>query len=228
MKRSEINHEIREAEAFFRLHKFHLPEFASWTTREWKTRGEEIREIVDCRLGWDVTDFGRGDFRQQGLLLFTIRNGINNSEKYSKPYAEKIMISRAGQVTLMHCHETKCEDIINRGGGKLIFELYHRKANTTELDNTPVTLVRDGERITLPAGEKLFLMPGESITLPPNLFHKFYAETDADVLIGEVSSVNDDHTDNVFHEVQLRFPEIEEDEPPYRLMVGDYENFIGR
>ena len=71
-------------------------------------------------------------------------------------------------------------------------------------------------------------MPGESITLPPNLFHKFYAETDADVLIGEVSSVNDDHTDNVFHEVQLRFPEIEEDEPPYRLMVGDYENFIGR
>ena len=109
------------------------------------------RNLLDCRLGWDVTDFGRGDFRRQGLLLFTIRNGINNSEKYSKPYAEKIMISRAGQVTLMHCHETKCEDIINRGGGKLIFELYHRKANTTELA---------GRRKTVPyAGRKHYSAP---------------------------------------------------------------------
>ena len=225
MKRSEINTLIKEAEAFFAKHNFKLPKFGSWTLEDWQSHGKEIEEIFDCQLGWDVTDFGRGNFNKEGLLLFTIRNGVNNSTKYTKKYAEKIMISKANQVTLMHCHETKTEDIINRAGGTLIFELYNRVGNTTELDTTPVTLVKDGEKITIPAGEKLYLSPGESITLEPNVFHKFYAGNDGDVLIGEVSSVNDDHTDNVFHEKQLRFPEIEEDEAPYRYMVEDYSVF---
>ena len=45
------------------------------------------------------------------------------------------------------------------------------------------------------------------------------------MLIGEVSCVNDDHNDNVFHEPQLRFPDIEEDEEPYRLLVCDYRKY---
>ena len=225
MKRSEINQEIKAAEEFFAKHNFKLPKFAQWNKEDWEACGEESEEIFDCQLGWDVTDFGRNDFKNQGLLLFTIRNGVNNSSKYTKKYAEKIMISRSNQVTLMHCHETKTEDIINRAGGTLVFELYNRIPNTRFLDTTPVTLVKDGTKITVNAGEKLYLSPGESITLEPNVFHKFYADSDGDVLIGEVSSVNDDHTDNVFHEEQLRFPEIEEDVPPYRYMVGDYSNF---
>ena len=168
-----------------------------------------------------VTDFGRGNFPKEGLLLFTIRNGLAGSSVYTKPYAEKIMISRSEQVTLMHCHVSKTEDIINRGGGRLIFELYNRRGDAVELDYTPVTVSRDGERITVPAGTKLFLEPGQSLTLTPNLFHKFYGELGGDVMVGEVSAVNDDHNDNIFLEPQLRFPVIEEDEPPYRLLVSD-------
>ena len=222
MKRSEINREIRRAEEFFASFQFRLPPFASYTPAEWTRRGAEIREILDCELGWDLTDFGRGDFAREGLLLFTVRNGKIGSAEYPKPYAEKIMISRSEQVTLMHCHVAKTEDIINRGGGRLVFELFNRKGNTTELDDSPVTVSRDGERITLPAGSKLVLEPGQSLTLTPGLFHKFYGEKGGDVMIGEVSAVNDDHNDNVFYEPQRRFPLIEEDEAPYRLLVGDY------
>ncbi|MCI5779645.1 MAG: D-lyxose/D-mannose family sugar isomerase [Lentisphaeria bacterium] len=221
MKRSEINREIRLAEEFFASFQFKLPPFAAYKPEDWRKHGSEIREIFDCELGWDLTDFGRGDFRRIGLLLFTIRNGKINSPVYTKPYAEKIMISRSEQVTLMHCHESKTEDIINRGGGRLVFELFNRKGSAVELDDTPVTVSRDGESVTIAAGEKLYLEPGQSITLKPNLFHKFYAEAGSDVMIGEVSAVNDDHNDNVFHEPQLRFPVIEEDEPPYRLLVSD-------
>ncbi len=218
MKRSEVNREIREAEAFFASMGFALPKFAFRKPEEWNGNGE----IRDCQLGWDLTDFGRGDFRREGLLLFTLRNGIAGSERYPKAYAEKIMISRSEQKTLMHCHLNKREDIINRGGGNLVFELYNREGDSKNLASTPVELDRDGERITVPAGELLVLSPGESITLTPNLFHSFWAEGGGDVLIGEVSSVNDDHNDNVFHGTQRRFPAIEEDEAPYRLLVSDY------
>lgn len=223
MKRSEINREIRLAEEFFARHNFKLPKFASWSMDDWNNQNkEEIAEIFDCNLGWDITDFGRGDFRKYGLMLFTIRNGVTGSELYPKKYAEKIMISRSNQLTLMHCHVLKTEDIINRAGGRLVFELYNRKGNTTELDDTPVKLVLDGRKITIPAGGKVVLDPGESLTLTPNVFHQFYAEEGDDVMIGEVSSVNDDHTDNVFYEPQLRFPGVEEDEVIYRRTVMDY------
>jgi D-lyxose ketol-isomerase len=42
------------------------------------------------------------------------------------------------------------------------------------------------------------------------------------VLLGEVSQCNDDKTDNRFHDNIGRFPDIEEDEPPYRLLCGEY------
>ena len=221
MKRSEINREIRLAEEFFASFQFKLPPFAAYSPDDWKKHGREIDEIIDCELGWDLTDFGSGDFRKVGLLLFTIRNGRIGSSVYRKPYAEKIMISRSEQVTLMHCHVSKTEDIINRGGARLVFELYNRRGNEVALDDTPVTVSRDGEKIVVPAGEKLYLEPGQSLTLTPNLFHKFYGEKGGDVMIGEVSAVNDDHNDNIFLETLPRFPKIEEDEPPYRLIVGD-------
>ena len=228
MKRSEINKEIKRAEEFFASFNFRLPKFASWTLEDWNQHGDEIQEIFDCELGWDLTDFGRGDYEKEGLLLFTIRNGVLGSAQYSKPYAEKLMISRSEQVTVMHCHASKQEDIINRGGGRLVFELYNRKGDTLELDDTPVEVVRDGEKLVIPAGGKIILEPGESITLCRNVFHKFYAEKGSDVMIGEVSCVNDDHNDNIFHEPQLRFPVIEEDEAPYRLLVCDYKNYLAK
>ena len=139
MKRSEINNEIRQAEEFFASFQFKLPKFACWTPAEMRARRNDpkYREIFECNLGWDLTDFGKGKFREEGLFLFTIRNGITGSTRYPKPYAEKIMISRSNQLTLTHCHEFKREDIINRGGGRLVFELFNRKGNTgAELNNS--------------------------------------------------------------------------------------------
>ncbi len=68
------------------------------------------------------------------------------------------------------------------------------------------------------------LTPGESITLYQGLYHKFYGEPGkGKVLVGEVSAVNDDHTDNRFHPEVGRFPEIEEDEAPAYLLTKDYK-----
>ncbi len=39
---------------------------------------------------------------------------------------------------------------------------------------------------------------------------------------GEVSQCNDDNTDNRFNPPVGRFPAIEEDEPPYRLLCNEY------
>ena len=67
------------------------------------------------------------------------------------------------------------------------------------------------------------LTPGMSISIPPRLYHDFEVEPGTGpVLIGEVSAVNDDQSDNRFLPPVGRFPSIEEDEPPYRLLCTEY------
>jgi D-lyxose ketol-isomerase len=77
----------------------------------------------------------------------------------------------------------------------------------------------------MPAGSTLRLAPGESVTLLPGVWHAFWGEG-GDVLIGEVSTVNDDETDNVFASPIGRFAAIEEDEPPTHLLVSDYAAWL--
>jgi hypothetical protein len=169
-----------------------------------------------------VTDLGSGDFRTTGLVLFTLRNGLAGDPCYPKAYAEKIMIVGDGQLVLTHHHVLKTEDIINRGGGVLVLKL-HNAAPDDRLADTPVTFSTDGRRVTVPAGTEVSLSPGESITLPPRLYHSFWGGREGGtVLVGEVSTVNDDRSDNRYLEPQSRFPSIEEDEPPVHLLVGDY------
>ncbi len=117
MKRSEVNQIIRDGLEFCRRVNFHLPPFAAWTLQDWETRGHEFDEIRDNMLGWDVTDFGLGNFAEKGLLVFTIRNGNAQLDKCIKPYAEKLLIIRERQITPYHFHYFKMEDNINRGGG---------------------------------------------------------------------------------------------------------------
>jgi len=226
MKRSEINKILKESLSFVEMMNFHLPPFAHWSLDDWKSKGEEYDEIRDNMLGWDITDFGRGDFYREGLVLFTIRNGNLNIKKYKKPYAEKILIVREEQITPFHFHWSKMEDIINRGGGTVLIQLY----NSTEdgdLADTPVLISMDGRNYTVPAGTTVRLTPGESITLFPGVYHKFWGEKGEGLtLLGEVSSVNDDNIDNRFLEKTGRFPEIEEDEPPFRLLVIDYRKGV--
>ncbi|HOJ11172.1 MAG TPA: D-lyxose/D-mannose family sugar isomerase [Clostridiales bacterium] len=222
MKRSELNIIMQDAISFMETMNFKLPPFAYWSPDEWRNRGMEYDEIRDNMLGWDITDFGSGNFRKTGLFLFTIRNGNSNSDKYSKPYAEKIMIVEEEQVTPFHFHWNKMEDIINRGGGNLLIQLYN-PTKDGKFSNEQVRVSVDGRNYYVDAGSIIRITPGESISLPLRQYHKFWGEKGAGkVLVGEVSKVNDDRTDNRFYEDIGRFPEIEEDEPPLYLLCNEY------
>jgi D-lyxose ketol-isomerase len=222
MKRSEINAIIRDADAFLCLSGFYLPPFAYWTPEDWQSKREVAHEIIDRRLGWDVTDFGQGDYRNVGLCVVTLRNGnpANLTTHRGKTYAEKILIVDPGQVTPMHFHRVKMEDIINRGGGNLVLQLYNSSPDQG-LDFSDVVINTDGLERTIQAGGHLILRPGESITIPQYCYHTFWAE-ESRTLVGEVSLVNDDNLDNRFYEQMDRFSNVEEDELPYRLLVSDY------
>jgi len=224
MKRSEINTIIANGVSFLHEMGFLLPPFASWSAADWRSKGPEVSEIVAAQLGWDITDFGRGDFGRVGLLLFTIRNGSLAGARPTpgRTYAEKILIVRENQITPTHYHRQKMEDIINRGGGNLIIQLWNSLTDGS-LADTPVLVGIDGVRVALPAGGTVALKPGESVCLPPRLYHKFWGEPGrGPVLVGEVSSVNDDRVDNVFHEMVGRFPAVEEDAEPRHLLTLDY------
>ncbi len=226
MKRSTVNEIIREADTFIRSFGYTLPPFAYLSPQEMKS--QRPKGIIDSRLGWDITDYGRGKFDELGLFLFTVRNGhaADLSVGRGMLYAEKIMVSRKDQLSPMHRHIIKAEDIINRGGGKLVLELFMSDKGGNIDREAIVSVTCDGVERSLAPGGLLKLDPGESVTLLPGVWHAFWAE-DKDVLIGEVSTVNDDRTDNVFAEPIDRFSKIEENEAPIHLLVSDYEDFFG-
>jgi D-lyxose ketol-isomerase len=223
MKRSEINEILKTNVKFISDMKFHLPPFAFWGKQEWKDKDERYNEIRDAMLGWDITDFGYGDFKRIGLLMFTIRNGGLNDPRYPKPYAEKLLISEENQVTPYHYHYQKMEDIINRGGGNLLVQVYNSTPEGMLDKESMVMVYKDGFCDKVSAGTIIRLTPGESITLQPRLYHSFWGEEGTGkVLIGEVSKVNDDRVDNHFLESTGRFPSIEEDAEPLYLLYQDY------
>lgn len=218
MKRSAINQYIQEAIRFFRENHFHLPEWVLWSPGQWETKDSDYDEVRLNQLGWDVTDFGKGNFLREGLTLVTIRNG--NVLRDKKSYCEKIMMVRQGQVTPIHYHWKKMEDIINRGGGVLCMKLW-KASETDGLSTDDYQVSMDGVRVTGKAGEVVRLLPGRSICFEPYLYHTFWAEG-GDCLVGEVSTVNDDVNDNRFYEELGRFSSIEEDEPAKFVLCNEY------
>ena len=224
MKRSEINRALREMEAMIREHRFCLPAFASFTPEDWKSKGHEWDEVRDNMLGWDITDFGMGDFDKVGFSLFTIRNGnLKKQDIYKKTYAEKLLYLKEGQYALNHFHWYKMEDIINRGGGNLLIRVHNALPDESVDRESDVTVHVDGETRVVPAGTQICLEPGMSLTITQRLYHDFEVQPGTgNVLIGEVSQCNDDNNDNRFSTPAGRFPAIEEDEPPYRLLCNEY------
>jgi len=220
VKRSQINALIKNTIEWLKERNVSLPPFAYWTPADWAAKGHEYDEIRENMLGWDITDYGRGDFNKVGLLLFTLRNGNLSNSHYAKPYAEKMLISQVGQLSPNHFHWNKMEDIINRGGGTLLLQLWN-STNDEALAGTDVTVRIDGKLCTVSAGAEVFLKPGESITLTPGMYHLFTA-VEEKVMAWEVSMVNDDNTDNRFYETQMRFTDIEEDEPAEYLLCNEY------
>ena len=222
MQRSEVNGYLAEAMAFFKAQRFYLPPFACWSPEHWAALGAAGDYIRLRGLGWDVTDFGSGKFEQIGLGLFTLRNGLIGDA--SKIFAEKIMMVRVNQRTPFHFHFQKTEDIINRGGGRLVIELYNSDPRG-KFAATDVTVRCDGLERTVSPGGRVILEPGESITLVPGLYHSFFA-THSHTMVGEVSSVNDDTKDNRFYEPLPRFTHIDENQRPLFLLCSDYKTYL--
>ena len=224
MKRSEINAALREMEAMLRRYRISLPDFCGFTPEEWAKKGHEYDEVRDNMLGWDITDYGLGRFDEVGFSLITLRNGnLAMRDKYPKTYAEKLLYLKEGQYSPMHFHWSKMEDIINRGGGNVLIRVYNSLPEEGLARAGDVTVHTDGRTYTVSAGTQIRLSPGQSITIQPYLYHDFEVEKGGGpVLLGEVSQCNDDRNDNRFNPPVGRFPAVEEDEPPYRLLCSEY------
>ena len=227
MKRSQINDIMAHADDMIRRFGFVLPPFAYWGVDEFRANAAAARHIIDAQCGWDITDYGAGDFAAMGLFLFTLRNGrlADLQRGGGMCYAEKLLISRQDQISPMHTHVIKAEDIINRGGATLVVELYGSDDQGNFASDRGGTVYCDGLRRDFKPGDKLRLAPGESVTLIPGDWHAFWGDG-GDVLIGEVSTVNDDNTDNIFRDPIGRFAKIEEDTPPTHLLVSDSPSWL--
>lgn len=215
MKRSEINAAIRAAESTLAAHRWLLPDWASWALDDHGREPALAAHLRERQLGWDVTDFGLGEFARQGLTLFCVRNG-KQGDPSSLPYAEKLLFVGEGQVTPFHAHKVKIEDIIVRGGGNLMV------AFSEDGSFAQGTVVVDGRAVADPYAQPLRLRPGQSVTIPRGVQHSFWGEEgQGDVFVAEVSQANDDLTDNYFRDGIGRFAEVDEDEPPHRLLWSD-------
>lgn len=227
MKRSEIQRTIRWAKEFLAQHHFYLPEFADWTVREWKKRESQISVILKTMRGWDITDYGMGNFREIGSVLFTIRNGCVGDPALGTPYAEKVIPIYEGQRLPMHYHENKTEDIINRGGGMMFMKLYNALENGKPDVESDVIVYMDGIERCVKPGEEFLVGAGSSVSLTPRMYHIFGAkEGYGDLIVGEVSSVNDDNTDNFYYEQVSRFAEVEEDEEMIYPLCNEYNKIF--
>ncbi len=235
MKRSEINRLIDEGITFLRSKAIHLPPQAFWTLEDWHKNKEIAEELEKRGIGWDLTDFGSGKFEAIGLLCYTLSNGIigPDGQPIDQPYSNKLLIVGENQVTPMHHHRSKTEDIINLGGGNLQIKLFKAGKDEKVDQKTPVKILHNGIGTTFEPGTTISLLQGERIRLDPHHYHEFWGEPGhGKVLAEEVSSVNDDRIDNCFLEEVGRFPEVSEDEIPRYLLCTElpgtdkFEEFI--
>ncbi len=188
MKRSEINRAYMKASDFFHS--------AGWALLP--------------HFRWDITDFGLGDFRRQGLVL------INLAEE--REYCEKLMYAEAGQATPEHYHKQKKEDIICRKG-VLMMKVW--VAGEEPRAEGEFSLKVNGSIRQVASGTLLRLQAGERVTLEPGVWHTFWPES-KQCIIGEVSTANDDASDNFFDNPEIgRFPGVEEDEVALIKLVSD-------
>ena len=97
MKRSQINEAIRRAEALLARHDIPLPQTARWRPEDWRAHADQIETIRQVMMGWDVTDFGTGDFDRVGAALYTVRNGLLDEPEVGVPYCEKYIVMKEGQ-----------------------------------------------------------------------------------------------------------------------------------
>ena len=226
MKRTEVNAAIVWAKELLKKNNIRLPEYAYWDLDSWKANRDKLGTIQHVMLGWDITDFGTGKFSEIGAVLYTVRNGDMNDASIGVPYCEKYIVMKEGQRLPKHYHEFKTEDIINRANGVLAVYLWNTDAAGNQLD-TDVKVFMDGIEYSYKAGEEILVYPGDSISLAPHIAHIFGPKPGfGDIVVGEVSKVNDDTTDNYFLEPTARFADIEEDEPVLHPLCNEYAKVL--
>lgn len=201
--------------------------FGYWSIEEWKEKKADLDTIRQTKRGWDVTDFGSDEFSKIGAVLFTIRNGILEKPEVGCPYAEKLIIIKDSQVLPLHFHFSKTEDIINRGGGILSIQVFDSLPNGEVDYDSDVEVFCDGILHTVKAGTTIEIIPGNSMTITPYLYHLFTAKPGCgDLIVGEVSAINDDNADNRFAVEMKRFSEIIEDEEITVPLVNEYDSLF--
>jgi D-lyxose ketol-isomerase len=226
LKRSQINASIRLAIETFRSANISLPAFAFWTLDDWKKKGREVDEIRNARLGWDVTDFGSGEFEKIGRTLFTLRNGFFGGATTPKPYAEKLILDPEGQRAPAHFHRSKMEDIINRSGGNVLVQLTKATPEDTPSEES-FTVQVDGEAVALKPRGIVRLRPGQSVCILPRTIHQFWGEESSGIAVSsEVSSLCDDSHDNFFLVPSVRYPAVDEDESPEFYLCHEYPSGV--
>jgi D-lyxose ketol-isomerase len=172
--------------------------------------------------------WGSNDFANTGATIFTLRNGYVYDSNIGVPYAEKIIIMNEGQTIPTHFHFKKTEDIINRGNGVLCVKLYNSNPDESIDEQSSPRIKCDGIWKTFKPGETFEVLPGNSITMTPRLYHAFWAKKGAGTLVcGEVSSINDDNIDNRFLPPMPRYADIEEDDPIRYILCNEYEKVLG-
>lgn len=223
MKRSEVNAAIEWAKKLLKDNHIGLPKFSEWKCKDWMKNADKTDTIRKTMLGWDVTDYGLNDFAKIGGVLFTVRNGDQKDSRIGVPYAEKFILLKDGQGLPTHFHFSKTEDIINRAGGVLVLKLYNAKEDESIDYENDVVVYMDGIKHIIKAGDTIAVETGCSISLTPYMYHSFWAlEGEGDLVVGEVSAVNDDNIDNRFNPVLPRFGDIEEDEPAVHILCNEY------
>ena len=226
MKRSQVNREIVWAKALLEKNNIRLPHYAYWDMDKWSENKDQLATINKVMLGWDISDYGLGKFDEIGGVLYTVRNGHLDDASVGVPYCEKYILMKETQRLPKHYHVYKTEDIINRAGGVLALYLWNTDEAGNALD-TDVTVFMDGIERTFKAGEEILVYTGDSITLPPHIAHVFGPKAGyGDLVVGEVSKVNDDNTDNYFLDHLPRFSEIEEDEPALNPLCNEYAKLL--
>ena len=224
MKRSEINAAIGWAKDFLARNNIRLPALAYWSPAELRARVAELGTVRRLELGWDITDFGSGDFGKVGAVLYTVRNGLADDPSVGVPYCEKYILMKDGQHLPNHYHVFKSEDIINRAGGEISVRLWNADRASGRMLESEVRVMMDGIERRFRPGEEVVVRKGESITLAPYIAHVFGPRPGSgDVVVGEVSKVNDDHADNYFLDPIARFADIDEDEAPVHLLCNEYD-----
>lgn len=227
MKRSEVNKALVWAKDLLKKNNIRLPRYAYWDMEKWHENKDSLDTIKKVMLGWDISDFGTGKFDEIGAVLFTVRNGDLNHPDVGVPYCEKYILQKEGQRLPKHYHVFKTEDIINRANGVLAVYLWNADKETGEQLETDVTVYMDGIPCTFKAGEEILVYPGDSISLPPYVAHIFGPKPGCgELIVGEVSKVNDDNTDNYFLEPTYRFAEIEEDEVILHPLCNEYNKVL--